>query len=269
MFLLIASGSLVLAQEETSTTTTETATAESGTDWKQEISGDRQAVAEEWDVLKEHGQEARTEERQLQHQIFDAAKAGDFTTAKSLREQLRTMRQENVQQKQEDFEALKEAKQGLRKDIKEAHQEGSLPPKVRDRVEDVRDHRENIRDRREDIRDHREDILDKREDVWDAAHNPPPGTKAYRRDKLEDIRDTREDVRDRKEDVKDRRENIRDRREDIKDKKNIHDSGLHKGHDIGIRDRGKGVDAGKGQGVAANRGPLGGRGHGGGGVRHR
>lgn len=284
MFLLIANGSLVLAQEETSATTTETAAAESGTGWKQEISGDRQVVAEQWDVLKEHGQEARAEQRQLQQQIFDAVKSGDYETAKSLREQLKTMHQENIAQKKDDLQALRETRQELKGDIKQAKEAGAMPPlkrpkpqnppgynppgagpenppgynppgagpvspKVKDRVEDVRDRREDIRDRREDIRDRKEDVLDRREDIWDATHNPPPGTEAYRRDKLEDIRDRREDVRDRKEDVKDRREDVRDRREDIRDKKNIHDRGLQGGHDnIGIKDRGKGIGAGKGQG---------------------
>jgi len=251
----------VFAQEEAS---------ESGTDWKQEVSADIQQLKEQRQGIKQNAEAARQEEKNLRDQMHQAVQSGDMETAKSLREQLKAAHQENLQQKQQDIQALKEAKQGIKQDVRQARQEAGLPPRgdqqqgnppgynppgagpgnppgynppgaglrardrmedKRDRREDVRDHKEDIRDRREDVRDRKEDVRDKREDVWDAKHNPPPGTEAYRRDKQEDIRDRKEDVRDRNEDVRDRREDVRDRKEDKRDRReDVRDKGSRQGH---------------------------------------
>lgn len=302
----------VFAQDEESA---ETATE---TSWKQEMASDRAALKEQKTAIDSHAQEARQEEESLRSQIRQARESGDVETANQLREQLRAMHDENMQQRQADTQGLKETRDQMHEQIREAKAEGRpslnppsgnqgqtmnppamnspqgsanspkawgkplpVPPAdakaqadrqrdlrdrdrredMRDRREDAADRREDVRDRREDVRDRQEDMRDRREDRWDATHNAPVGTEAWKRDKMEDVRDRREDVRDRKEDVRDRRENKGDRREDKADRKeDIRDRKNQKGMDMarkdqkvkpgnqGVRDHGAGVGAGKGQG---------------------
>jgi hypothetical protein len=181
--------------------------------------------------------------------------SGDRETADKLREQLRAMHKENVQQRQEDFENLQSSRRELKEDIQKAHQERRgeapgpqgpeggyrhYPPREfregerprdlrkdhRDKREDVRDRREDVRDRREDRRDRKEDVLDRKEDIRDRREDV--------RDRREDAwdvkhnapvgteawkRDKMEDRRDRREDIADRREDKRDRREDRRDQR--------------------------------------------------
>jgi DNA-binding ferritin-like protein len=56
--------------------------------------------------IKSNSESARQDEKALQDQIKQAEASGDRETARSLREQLRSMHQENVQQKQQDQQAL-------------------------------------------------------------------------------------------------------------------------------------------------------------------
>ena len=70
----------------------------------------------------------------------------------------------------------------------------------------------------------------------------------HRRDKREDFLDRREDRLDRREDVRDRREDRWDRREDRRDE------GLHRGEYKGVRDHGRGIGRGKGQGAVKRNG---------------
>ncbi len=138
--------------------------SEAGTGWKEEI--------------KTNAQEARQEERQLRDQIHKAVQAGDMETAKSLKEQLKAVHRENVQQKHQDMQAIKESRQELKQDVP-----AGTGPKYRDRIEDVRDRREDVRDKHEDVRDRKEDVRDRKENV---------------RDRREDKRDKREDFRDKR-----------------------------------------------------------------------
>lgn len=268
--LLVSSYSAVFAQEEGAGTDT---SMESGTDWKQEIKSDMDAFKAERDAIKESASEAIGQEKDLLRQIGDAKQAGDFETAKNLRDKLHALHQQNMEQRQQDMQGLKESRQELKGDIKEAREAGVLPPPprgigdrredFRDRREDIRDRREDVVDRKEDIRDRKEDVRDRREDVWDATHNAPKGTEAWRRDKAEDVRDRNEDRFDRREDKFDKREDVRDRREDRFDKReNVRDSKNFPGQkpgnqpkigqgpsgNRGVRDYGQGVGAGKGQG---------------------
>ncbi len=113
----------VFAQEETSSETGQQ------TDYKGEISSDRQAISEQKSAIKEHSTSARQEEAQLKQQINEAMQSGDKETAAQLREQLKSTHQANVQQKQQDIETMRGANQEFKQDVQGARQEGNLPPK--------------------------------------------------------------------------------------------------------------------------------------------
>jgi len=98
----------------------ESTSAASATDWKQEISSDKDALKTEKDQIKTNRDASRQEEKALQSQIKQAMQSGDTQTAESLKAQLQTMHQENVQQKQEDEQSLKAARHELASDKKEA-----------------------------------------------------------------------------------------------------------------------------------------------------
>ena len=216
----------------------------------------KEAIQAQKQDIMQSAQQAKAGERDLLKQIEAARNSGDFQKAKDLRDQLHAMHQENVAEMKDDRQALKESRQEMKEDFKAANPPGvgpgnppgagvPPPPGVRDRREDMRDKREDIKDRREDVRDKREDVRDRREDIrdkredrWDATHNAPKGTEAWRKDKAEDVRDRKEDIRDRKEDKLDRREDKKDKKEDVRDNKT----------NRGVRDHGAGVGAGKGQG---------------------
>ena len=114
----------IFAQEENSTatdsTTTETVAAK---DWKQEIVSDKQQTEEQKEDIINDSQTARGEEKNLRDQIRQAEQSGDSEQVKSLRSQLETMHQENLQQKQQDLQGLKDARQELRSDSKEVMKE--------------------------------------------------------------------------------------------------------------------------------------------------
>lgn len=90
----VCSSGLVFAQE------TDTASA-SSTDYKQKIESDKAAIKTEKDTFKENASAARQEEKELFDQIRTAEQSGDHDTAKSLKEQLKTVHQENVEQKKQ------------------------------------------------------------------------------------------------------------------------------------------------------------------------
>lgn len=64
---------------------------------------------------------------QLQQQIREATKTGDFETAQKLIGQLDSLHQEHVQQREQDLQAVKELRQDFRQYVKEARQENYLP----------------------------------------------------------------------------------------------------------------------------------------------
>ena len=104
-FLTVLTGG-VYAQEEVSSGAeaggdSEVSTGESqGTDWKQELSSDKDALHEQKQDIHENARAAREEEKDLLRQIEEAKASGDFETAKSLRDQLHAVHQENIAQKQ-------------------------------------------------------------------------------------------------------------------------------------------------------------------------
>lgn len=261
--------------------------AGSSTDWKGELSSDRQQLNEQWQDISENAQAARSEEKDLLEQIKEAKASGDFEIAKQLRDQLHARHQENVARKQQDIQELKGLRDEFKQDVQSARSEGAgeagsfkarpkPSPEVGDRLENIRDHREDFKDRREDfrdrredfrdrkedvrdhgedIRDRREDIRDRREDVWDRRHDGGPLDRLEdRRDRQEDVRDRREDVRDRREDRGDRRENRFDRREDVRDRA---ENRQDRRENIGDHGQHKGYKQGikdHGAGVGAGRG---------------
>jgi hypothetical protein len=80
-------------------------------------------LKEQREDIKSNSQASRQEEKDLRERIRQAELAGDKETARSLREQLRTMHRENVEQKQQDIQGLKDARQGWIADKKEARQQ--------------------------------------------------------------------------------------------------------------------------------------------------
>ncbi len=103
--------------------------AASDANWKQELRSDKQQIQEQRQGMLQDAQAAREEEAQLRQQIKAAFDAGDIQTVQKLKDQLRSMHQENLQEKMQDKQEMQEAKQDFRSDIKEAHQEGYLKPK--------------------------------------------------------------------------------------------------------------------------------------------
>ena len=88
--------------------------------------------AQEEDSIKSNGQAGRQEEKDLRDQIRQAEQSGDKEAARSLREQLKAMHQENVQQKQEDQQGLKEARQQK----PDANQDGTVDNVERERLKE-------------------------------------------------------------------------------------------------------------------------------------
>lgn len=93
-----------------------------------DVSSDKQQIADQRDAMKSNAQAARQEEKNLRDKMHEAYQSGDVETAKSLREELKTTHQENVQQKQQDIQNIK----GMRQEFKEAHPKRPLPPPGRD-----------------------------------------------------------------------------------------------------------------------------------------
>jgi len=109
----------VFAQDETTV----------DTDWKQELSSDKQQIKTQKEEISQNAQEAKAEETQLRQQIKAAMDSGDMQTAQQLKEQLRLVHQKNIQEKKQDMQEMQEAKQDLKNDVMEARQQGDLPPK--------------------------------------------------------------------------------------------------------------------------------------------
>ena len=101
----------------------------SGTDWKQELGAEKQQIQEQNQEMSQNAQAARAEKGQLREQIKAAMDSGDTQTAGKLKEQLRAVHKANMQQKMQDTQAMQGIKQDLKSDVKEARQEGDLPPR--------------------------------------------------------------------------------------------------------------------------------------------
>ena len=94
-----------------------------GSDRKSELASDKQEIKTEKQEIGEHASEARAEEKQLRSEMAQAESSGDTARAAQIREQLKAMHAENIQQMRQDKQELKEAKQELRQDVKGARQD--------------------------------------------------------------------------------------------------------------------------------------------------
>jgi len=83
---------------------------------KSELASDKAAIAAEKEEIKENSSDAKAEEKSLLEQIAQAVAAGDKAKAEELRQQLKALHAENVQQKKEDLSGLKEDRQELAED---------------------------------------------------------------------------------------------------------------------------------------------------------
>ena len=138
--LFLTSAYVVLAQTETTSNTQQSETVANATEentaseanWKQELGSDKQQIDAQKQEISQNSQESRAEEDQLRQQIKTAMDSGDIQTAEQLKEQLKSVHQENLQQKMQDVQNMQSAKQDFKNDAKEAQQEGYLPPKDQD-----------------------------------------------------------------------------------------------------------------------------------------
>ena len=81
----------------------------------------KQQLKDQKESIKSNSQASRQEEEDLRDRIRQAERAGDKEAVRSLREQLKAMHQENVAQKQQDQQDLKDARQEWNADKKAAH----------------------------------------------------------------------------------------------------------------------------------------------------
>jgi pyrimidine operon attenuation protein/uracil phosphoribosyltransferase len=100
-----------------------------GPAWKKELSADKQKIQKERQDMKQDAKAAHAEEKQLKTQIRDAKSSGEAQKAKQLKDQLKAVHQDNVQEMKADKKALRDAKQAYKKDKQAARKEGALPPK--------------------------------------------------------------------------------------------------------------------------------------------
>ncbi|MBF0217648.1 MAG: hypothetical protein HQL30_11730 [Candidatus Omnitrophica bacterium] len=87
------------------------------------IASDKAAIQAKKSEIKSAQEAARAEEKALKDQIRQAEQAGDPATAKTLKEQLKSMHKENVGEKKEDRKEIKELKKEFRADKKEARKD--------------------------------------------------------------------------------------------------------------------------------------------------
>lgn len=98
-------------------------------DLKQKIFSDVQEIKQNREANRSHAEAAIQKEKDLRDQIHEAVQSGDQKKAESLREQLKATHRENVREKHQDMQNVRESRQELRSDIKDAHRDGALPPR--------------------------------------------------------------------------------------------------------------------------------------------
>jgi len=90
----------------------------SNASWKQEIMSDKQQIHQQREEMKADTKDAKAEEKALRQQINDAIAAGDTAKAAQLKEQLKSMHHENVQEMKQDKTELKESRKEFNEDVK-------------------------------------------------------------------------------------------------------------------------------------------------------
>ncbi len=116
---LLLCGAFPVAAEEKADTSNTVSTAEAQ-GWKTQLNADKQNVAEQKTEMKQSGQAAKLEEKDLHKQIRDALAAGDQEKAQALMAQLKATHQENVAGRKEDNKKLGEDRTQLQQDRKAA-----------------------------------------------------------------------------------------------------------------------------------------------------
>ena len=86
------------------------------------------SLKDQKDAMKENAQQARGEEQQLKMQINQALQIGDAASAEQLKQQLKAVHDENVQQKQQDVQAFQASKQEFKQEVNTMPQQGNMPP---------------------------------------------------------------------------------------------------------------------------------------------
>jgi metal-dependent amidase/aminoacylase/carboxypeptidase family protein len=132
--LFLTSAYLVFAQEEVVYNTQQGETASnlrqeeaiSDANWKQELTFDKQQIQAQMQEVSQNVQAAKVEEAQLKEQIKAATDSGDLETVQQLREQLRSVHQENLQEMKQDKQEIQAAKQEFKNNVKKARQAGYL-----------------------------------------------------------------------------------------------------------------------------------------------
>ncbi|OIO36655.1 MAG: hypothetical protein AUJ74_01630 [Candidatus Omnitrophica bacterium CG1_02_44_16] len=220
LFLVSFAGN-VFAQEGNTTIT--------DTNWKEEFKSDKDAIKEQKQEIGQNVQQAREEERSLLQQIEEARQSGDIQKAKDLRDQLHILHQQNMFERQED-----------RKDLKDARQEGVLPPPgvnppgynppgvgpgnppgynppgvgvppVPPAVaHEVRQDTKEIRHERREIAQDTKEIKSDRKDLREAVKS---GDKVAVRDARKDLKG---DLKERNADKRDLHKDVRERRQDVR-----------------------------------------------------
>ncbi|MDO8662998.1 MAG: hypothetical protein Q7K98_07270 [Candidatus Omnitrophota bacterium] len=96
----------------------------------QEISSDKQQIKDQRQEISRNAQASRAEEASLRQQIKAALDAGDRATANQLRGQLKAAHQENVLEKQQDIQSMRDSRNELKADVNQARQEGFMHPQA-------------------------------------------------------------------------------------------------------------------------------------------
>jgi hypothetical protein len=99
--------------------------------YKNEIIKDRQAIKDQAAEIKQDSSTAKQEEAALKESIRAAEQAGDKATAESLKAQLRSTHQANVQGRAQDKSDMHAARNELKNDVKAARAAGAVPPRGR------------------------------------------------------------------------------------------------------------------------------------------
>jgi hypothetical protein len=116
---------VAIAQDDTSSGSTGRAALRAS--YKEERTADKQAIESQKAAIKEQATAAHQEEGALKEQIRAAEQSGDIETAKNLREQLKSVHQQNKQERQQSRQAIGEAKKEMRQDKREAIKKTILP----------------------------------------------------------------------------------------------------------------------------------------------
>lgn len=112
-------------QSETASNLEEEETT-SDANWKQELTFDKQQIQAQMQEVAQNVQAAKVEEAQLKQQIKAATDSGDMETVQQLREELRSVHQENLQEMMQDKQKIQAAKQEFKNNVKKASQGGYL-----------------------------------------------------------------------------------------------------------------------------------------------